>query len=166
MLSLIFVSETNNMKNGFHLNFDIEGDKAISRRLRIAGAGFKDFRKPFNKTGKYLRDFIKGDVFETRGRTIGETWKPLNKKYASWKSQHYPGKGILEATGKMKSGFKYKAGRQEVVIGNIVDYFRYHQSNKSRSKLPRRVMLKLNEDNKQRIVKLFHEDIRTKLRKK
>lgn len=154
------------MKKGFHLSFDIEGSKQISRRLRIAGKGFEDFKKPFEKTGKYLRDFIKSDVFETRGRVIGESWKPLSKKYAIWKSQHYPGKGILEATGKMKEGFKYKAGKQEVVVGSVVDYFKYHQSNKPRTKMPRRVMLKLNENNKQRIVKFFHEDIRSKLRKK
>lgn len=154
------------MKDGFNLSFDIEGDKQISRRLRIVAKGMKDFKKPFNKTGKYLKDFIKGNVFETRGRIIGESWKPLNKKYAIWKSKHYPGKGILEATGNMRKGFVYKAGKQEVVVGNIVDYFRYHQSNKPRSKMPRRIAMKLNEDNKQRIVKFFHEDIRTKLRKK
>ena len=148
------------------ISFNIEGEKALSRRLRIVTKGMKDFKKPFDKTGKYLRDFIKDDVFETRGRVVGETWKPLNKKYAIWKSQHYPGKGILEATGNMKSGFKYKSSKQDVVVGNIVDYFRYHQSNKPRSKMPRRVMLKLNETNKQRIVKFFHSDIRDKLRKK
>lgn len=154
------------MKDGFHLNFSIEGEKSLSRRLRIAAKGMKDFKKPFVQTGRYLKEFIKDDVFETRGRVISETWKPLNKKYAIWKSRHYPGKGILEATGKMKSGFKYKAGKQEVVVGNITNYFRYHQSNKPRTKMPRRVMLKLNESNKQRIVKFFHEDIRTKLHKK
>ena len=154
------------MKDGFNLSFSIEGDKALSRRLRIFSKVTKDFRKPFDKTGKYLRDFIKGDVFETRGRVIGETWKPLNKKYASWKSQHYPGKGILEATGKMKSGFKYRAGKQEVVVGSIVDYFKFHQSNKPRKKMPRRIMMKLDETRKQKIVKYFHEDIRSKLRKK
>ena len=154
------------MKDGFNLSFDIEGDKQISRRLLIASKGFKDFRKPFDKTGKYLRDFIKEDVFETRGSVIGETWKPLSKKYAIWKSQHYPGKGILEATGNMKSGFKYKANRQSVVVGNIVDYFKFHQSNKPRTKMPRRIVMKLDEKRKQEIVKFFHKDIRIKLRKK
>jgi phage gpG-like protein len=30
-------------------------------------------------------------------------WAALSSDYASWKSQHYPGKPILEATGKMKA---------------------------------------------------------------
>ena len=154
------------MKDGFNLSFSIEGEKQISRRLKIAVKGMKDFKKPLDKTGKYLRDFIKGDVFETRGRVIGETWKPLNKKYAIWKSQHYPGKGILEATGNMKSGFKYEANRQSVVVGNIVDYFKFHQSNKPRTKMPRRIVMKLDEPRKQKIVKFFHEDLRKKLKSK
>ena len=119
-----------------------------------------------NKIKLIIRDFIKEDVFETQGRIIGETWKPLNKKYAIWKSKHYPGKGILEATGKMKSGFKYEAGKQSVVVGNVVDYFKFHQSNKPRTKMPRRISMKLNESNKQRIVKFFHEDLRKKLKSK
>lgn len=146
------------------LSFEIEGQKELSRHLRKVSDNVKDFESTFRKVGSYLRDFIKQDVFESRGRVYGKPWKPLDKKYAFWKSQHYPGRGILEASGTLRKSFKYKSGKKSVVVSNTSPYFMYHQSNKPRKKIPRRVMMKLDEPRRQKIVKMFHRDLIYKLK--
>jgi phage gpG-like protein len=99
------------------------------------------------KIGVDLTDCFSGPVFETRGREIGESWAKRKDKLS------HP---ILENTGKMRKSFRYKTGRDSVEIYNVVDYFQYHQSNKPRRKIPRRIMMKLDDKRKTNIMKRLH----------
>jgi hypothetical protein len=40
--------------------------------------------------------------FESEGGFAGQPWASLSPSYAAWKSAHYPGKPILQATGAMR----------------------------------------------------------------
>ena len=132
------------------LVFNIEGEQQVSRNLRGVEESMGDWTPTFKKVGVYLTDFFSGEVFDTRGAVIGEPWPPRKIK-ADWP--------ILEKSGKMRHSFVYHAEDKQVLITNITDYFKYHQSNKPRIKLPRRVMIKIDEDRKREIVKIFNYDL-------
>jgi len=74
----------------------------------------------------------------------------------------YPTDPLIR-TGKMKNSFEAQASSMHGVIWNSVSYFKYHQSNQSRKKLPRRAMMKLGEQQKQLVVKTFHTHYMQKL---
>lgn len=42
------------------------------------------------------------EQFESEGDFGGERWEQLSPAYLAWKSVHYPGKGILVATGDLR----------------------------------------------------------------
>ncbi len=132
------------------LVFNIEGEQQVSRNLRGIDESMGDWTPTFKKVGVYLTDFFSGEVFNTQGAVIGEHWTPRKKNY-SWP--------ILEKSGTMRHNFVYHAEDKQVLITNITSYFKYHQSNKPRRKLPRRVMMKLDNDRKNQIIKIFNEDL-------
>jgi len=131
-----------------HLSFQIEGEKQLSRKLRGISTGVKNWRPQMKKIGDYLVNVFSGPVFDTRGKEIGEPWKPRTKSYP------WP---ILEKTGKMRRGFKYQAQTAQVTVLNTTDYFKFHQSKLPHTKLPRRVMMKLDKERKEGIVKIIHQ---------
>jgi len=140
----------------FELKYTIEGETQLSRRLLIMADKVKDWTPAFEETAMTLKDIFSNDVFQSQGAIIEEQWSPLSKAYAYRKNKKYPGKGILEATGKMRAGFMSLYRSDMAQVWNEVDYFKYHQSNKPRTKLPRRVMMKLAEAQRQQVVKIFH----------
>lgn len=135
--------------------FKIEGEKQLVRRFRGIRMAGRNWLPTMKRIGRDLTEVFSGPVFETRGREIGEPWKKRQKPQ-SW--------SLLDRTGKLKGGFRYKAKALSVEIGNITDYFIYHQSNKPRStKLPRRVMMKLDNKRKANIMRRFQSDFRKKV---
>lgn len=136
------------------IRFTLEGEAEVARRFRGINADLKDFRPEFQKSANYLKDFFSGEVFDTRGAVIGKPWKPTGNPWP-----------ILERSGKMRRSFKTKAGSKSAEVWNATTYFKYHQSNKPRRKLPRRIMMKLDNQRRQQIVKFFHESIVKTLRK-
>jgi len=77
----------------------------------------------------------------------------------------YPGRGILEATGRMRDSFQYESSNMWTRVFNTVNYFKYHQSRMPRTRLPRRVMMKLDNQRKQSIVQIFHKGLDNFIRK-
>lgn len=141
----------------FQLTWTIEGEKQLSRRLQGIKEGFGDWRPAFEKTAKYLVDVFANDVFSSNGGAIGESWKPLSPTYlAAKRKAGYPA-DILVRTGTMKNSFKSLFDPTSAEVWNAMQYFAYHQSNKSRQKIPRRVMMKFGEKQKQMVTKIFHE---------
>jgi len=128
----------------------------MARRLSKLGDGVKNFKPEFKKSADFLVGFFGGQVFETRGKIIGEPWKTRTKAYP------WP---ILERSGKMRRSFKGKAKRLDAAIYNAMDYFKFHQSKAPRRKLPRRIMMKLDEARKTKIVHIFHEGLWKRVRK-
>jgi phage gpG-like protein len=132
------------------INFELEGQVEMSRRLRTLDTKTRDFSKEFKQSGEFLRNFFGSEVFDTQGRAIGEPWK-LRKREYPWP--------ILQNTGRMKGGFKSQAWPLKAEIWNVVDYFKYHQSRTPRIKMPRRVMMKLVEQLKNKIVKFIQAGV-------
>jgi len=133
-----------------NITFEIEGEVQLSRRMRGLSTSLDDFKGVFGKIGGYLGSFFKNEVFDTEGAVFGEKWA-IGPYYHR-----------LQRTGKMKNSFIHKEAKDYVLITNTAPYFKYHQSKLPRRKLPRRIMMKIDESRRQRIIKYFQEAIITK----
>ena len=135
----------------------LEGEKQLSRRLGNLANNVKDFRPELVKSTSFLKNFFSGEVFATRGGAIGESWAKRQIEHP------WP---ILERTGKMRRSFMTKAEKLKGEVWNAVRYFKYHQSRGTRkTRLPRRVMLKLTNQLKDEIISIFHKGLWERVRK-
>lgn len=74
------------------------------------------------------------EAFQNEGNASGR-WLPLSKRYKAWKDRHYPGKKILELTGRLRgslvSGLHADAitmaDQSTLFIGSNVPYGKFHQ---------------------------------------
>ena len=145
------------------LEFTLEGEKQLSRRLGIVADGIKDFKPAFQLSASELIRVYKSN-FSARGTLLGEPWQERKPQYRNGaRVDDWP---LLQETGAMRQGFEAQVDATSMVIFNIMDYFKYHQSNQPRSsQLPRRVMMKLVEAQRRFIVKAMQKyivDLRTK----
>jgi hypothetical protein len=87
----------------------------VPDQLRITTHGFDEADLRIKRVGLLLSDlrsfwplvvpiFIgwMRSQFASEGTFSGERWSPLSTPYATWKSIHYPGKPILQATGALR----------------------------------------------------------------
>lgn len=138
------------------LTWSIEGDVQLARRLEKIGTEVRDWSPAFKEAGEKLKKVFSESVFATQGSVIGESWQQLKPRYLAQKvKQGYPS-DILIKTGQMKKSFYVNSTSDYAEIGNISPYFKYHQSKEPRSKLPRRIMMKLGNPQKEMVVKVFH----------
>jgi len=127
---------------------EIEGDKELSRRLMIAADSLEDFSEPLESIGGELKKSF-DENFSMRGGLFGG-WQP-RKDNNTWP--------LLEKTGDMRNSFTDEVHSDFVILTNTAPYFPYHQSNKPRQRLPRRVMMKIDQQRKTFITKAFQEYI-------
>lgn len=127
------------------LNFEIEGEKQVSRRFNQIPQNLGSIQEPLRNIGTELLRSVDMN-FASRGSLFDEAWQERTRNYP------WP---LLQKTGRMRAGFKDNLGKDYVEIYNIEDYFKYHQSNKPRRHLPRRVMLKIDQQRRTFIVKEF-----------
>ncbi len=126
---------------------DIEGERQLSRRLLVVADGVGDFSRPFNKIKDRLLTTFDAN-FAARGSFFGG-WAPRKKDYP------WP---ILERSGTMRGNFEGEVSSDFLRISNPTDYFKYHQSNRPRTtELPRRIMMKIDNERKQFIQKAMQE---------
>lgn len=137
------------------ISVTLEGEKQVSRRLLIVADGITNFETPLRSIGSELQKTFQ-DNFSQEGGLFGG-WAPRKKDYP------WP---ILNKTGRMRQGFRQNLGKTELKLYNVVPYFKYHQSNKPRTKLPRRVMMKIDNDRRNFIVKEFQAYIVGLMRRK
>jgi phage gpG-like protein len=138
------------------LKYSIEGEVQLARRLKNLSGRVKDFKPEFRKSTNFLKDFFGGQVFDTKGRAIGEPWKK-RKVPRPWP--------LLQKSGRMRRGFKTRAKRLSGEVYNAVDYFKYHQSKAPRRRLPRRIMMKLTSQLNNKIVGFFHTGVYKRVQK-
>ena len=144
------------MAKSFQLQWSIEGDKELSRVLQGVSSKIKNLKRPFTDAADHLVKTFSTEVFDTQGAIIDMKWKRLSPRTVAMKARRgYPADPLI-ATGRMKSSFKSVVSSDHAIISNDTDYFKYHQSNTTRTgNLPRRPMMKLAERQKQQVVKIF-----------
>lgn len=150
----------------FHLEWTLDGEKQLSRKLIGLQSDLKDYTKPFSDSAFYLKSIFSRDVFESQGAAIGEKWKRLSPYTVAQKARTGLQEQPLINTGNMRASFVTRVSPDQAVIANTADYFKYHQSKDPRSSnLPRRVMMKLNDELKSQVVRYFQAYIREAMRK-
>lgn len=127
------------------ISWSIEGEKQISRRFNSIPLDLEKLAEPLHTIGTELLLSVDAN-FSSRGSLFGEKWDARKKNYP------WP---LLERIGVMRAGFDKRLGPGYLEIFNPTDYFKYHQSNKPRRVLPRRVMLKIDQIRKVFIIKTF-----------
>lgn len=137
------------------LSASLEGDKELHRTLNIIPKNLDNFEEPLFRIGIEMLSAFDSN-YDSRGSLFKAKWKPRKDK------KSHP---LLEKTGKMRRSFTSKLGNNYVELYNTAEYFKYHQSNAPRKKLPRRVMMKIDEIRKVFIVKAFQEHIRSSIKK-
>lgn len=147
----------------FQIEWTIEGEKQLSRRLIGLESDLKDLRYPFQQSADYLKGVFSRDVFETQGAVIGEKWKRLSPYTVAQKARRgYPDTPLV-GSGAMQRSFQTIVSSDQAVIYNTAAYFKYHQSKAPRTRIPRRVMMKIYHGQREQIVRFFQEHIRASL---
>lgn len=138
------------------LTWSIEGQVQLARRLNIVASSVKDWTPAFQEAADKLESIFSNDVFRTQGAIIGESWQPLKPKYLAQKvKQGFPADTLVK-TGRLKASFFSEVHSDHATIGNRSPYFKYHQSKEPRTRIPRRIMMKLGNPQKEIVVKIFH----------
>ncbi len=141
---------------------EVANEVQLSRAFETGIAEFLDLRKPFSMMADEFFEsmanvFSAEGAFEERSR-----WQELSPAYAKWKARHFPGRKILERTGRMKRSLTTKGGPDNVLeitpkslsVGTRVPYAMYHQ--KGTSRMPMRKIIELTNAQKRRWVRIMH----------
>ena len=147
---------------GFRILWRIEGVPELSRILMREYQKVTDFKVPLKKASVFILADVEQN-FITEGGLVGgwEKLKPPTVKgriRAGYGGEH----PILQQTGSLRRSFKAEvSARKAVVTSHGVDYYKYHQSRKSRTtELPRRAMLVLTNRTKENIQEVFNKFLR------
>ncbi len=101
------------------------------KRMREMERRSKDFR-PIFRWAKRELEKANAQNFAANGLPAGG-WAPLDARYASWKSTNFPGRPIMEASGKLKDslvrldGPTNKIRLMSAEFGTDVEYAKFHQ---------------------------------------
>lgn len=137
------------------LSTEIKGAGNVSALFKSIDTGLKNFKEPLREIDLYMNNEIQKN-FSTEGSTFKRKWEPLNPDYAKQKKRKFGNKKILEASGKMKNAFTSKLFSTRLEITNNTEYFKYHQSSRSRKgNLPRRVMMAITNTQQAEIFRAF-----------
>lgn len=156
------------------VSISISGDAQIREKLAQLGPELHNMGEAFKDIGTEFAAYYAGEVFASQGSVYGARWEPLA---ASTLASKVRGSGSraagasasqpLVASGKMKSSFRTEGGSDWVRIYNNAtnsrgdNYFAFHQLGTSR--MPRRMMIGLNDTLKQKAMDKVKADIRRKL---
>lgn len=146
----------------------ISGDKEEIAAIQKLGDKLTDFTQAMKIIGNDLKNYyggqdgIPGQVFGSEGGILGERWASLSPVYQTWKGKHYPGKGILVASGELMSNFVATSDKNSVTITNPTKYFEYLQLGTRRMRA--RPMLRVNGDVEKIVGDAIDNDVREKVR--
>ncbi len=83
------------------IQFSVLGEMQLNRAIAGRIRDTSDFSGPFRQVADDLVD-MEQEAFAREGAYEGNpVWAPLKDRYARWKAKHYPGKKILERTGRL-----------------------------------------------------------------
>lgn len=139
----------------------ITGTKEEINKFHSLGEKLTNFSTAMMRIGDELKSYYSGQVFASEGGAIGQRWAKLSPVYASWKGKHYPGRGILIATGEMQQSFESHATPISVEISNSSNHFKYNQLGTRR--MPARPMLTIDDHVKDIVEHVINNDIKEKI---
>lgn len=143
----------------------VSGNDKIERKLKRLGESLLDMPLAMHQIGERLTHYYSNDVFASQGGVFGRAWRRLAPSTVKYKSQHYRqyANVPLIATGTMQKSFRADPTSRGVTITNTAPYFVYHQSTATRTRLPRRQMMGINDTVKLMIKDAVASEIKRKL---
>ncbi len=144
------------------LYIELDGDVQLDRDLARHMAWILDNSPAFDHMADVLFT-SETKQFQTEGKFASGGWAPLSPRYARWKAKHYPGRGILERTRRLKRSLTRRPfgieriRANEMEIGTDVPYATYHQH--GGTNLPQRRPLELREATRNQMVKILQRHI-------
>lgn len=136
------------------ISISIDGAAEAAKRIGTVSSAVQDLHPVMGEIGKYLSRFFASEVFASRGSVIGEPWPALNARYAVQKAKRYPGRPPLVRTGVMQRNFVFISGATFARVTNKDPKFNFHQSDAPRSKMPERIMMKVDEARAREIARM------------
>ena len=132
------------------------GEQAIDSTLDRLTERAQNLTPIWPEVKTRLHEII-SDAFEHEGgSTAAGRWAPLSAKYAVWKARNFPGKPILERTGRLRASIT--GGPEETVVmaphrlllQSQVPYGGFHQM--GTAVMPRRAPIGLTSEQGRQIV--------------
>jgi hypothetical protein len=134
----------------------LEGEQVIQRQLEGLEQRLSDMTPAWPHVLRAFR-IIMYRAFSTEGGSTGSPWPQLAQSTIKDRErQGFPGRHpILARTHTLERALTSDGGASIVVelpqyfaIAVDLDYFKYHQSRRPRTKIPRRAPINLTQDNK------------------
>lgn len=144
--------------------FDFAGDYQVDRTLTSMANRAQDSRPAWQALATRFQ-VAETKQFATEGDYGSTRWAPLSPRYKRWKDEHYPGKPILERTGKLLASLTQRPfGVEDLApsymrIGTDVFYAKFHQRGTIR--MPRRAPVELPESERKEWVRILQRWIQT-----
>lgn len=143
----------------FRFRMVVAGEVEMDRGLARFTDGIADWRPIWPVFGDNFYAHLKS-VFSTEGEAGAGKWAPLSEKYAAWKARRYPGRPILQRTGRLEAsltdrhaeGARYEATPKSLTIGSTVKYGIFHQTGGDH--LPQRKEIALPEPVKRELMRI------------
>tara|TARA_Y100001951_G_scaffold104301_1_gene115496 strand:- start:4506 stop:5006 length:501 start_codon:yes stop_codon:yes gene_type:complete len=115
-------------------------------------------KKPFSgKAALRIKEIFAKEnnkAFNSKGRSIGEKWKPLSLGYKAWKSKRFPNRPLLVLRGNLKASltktnsrlmiFNNRGGKK-LILGTRVPYANAQNYGSRRRNLPKRRFVKITQ---------------------
>ncbi len=153
------------------ISIKITGNQETMKKLKRLGSKLHDNTDSMKDIGTNAAEYYAGRAWTQQGSAFGNKWLPLKAKTTSsrLRSSKRGGKITqrantpLEGRGDMRSSFVASSSRNDVIVTNEADYFKYHQSSLPRKKLPRRQMIGVNSYIKNMVHDIIKRDIKKKI---
>lgn len=147
-------------------------------RFSIIVDGIPQFDRAFNRVSETVNDLtpvwkaierefhkIEREQFDSEGaRGASGKWKPLKPKYQKIKARNYPGKRILERTGKLRRSLTGETAdtvsnirSDNAEFGTSLPYALAHQRGSGR--LPKREVISFSDAQKRRMMKGIQREL-------
>lgn len=146
--------------------FDVDGERQLSRNLRVAVRRLKDMQE-FHKDAVGVMIERKDELFKNQGRTIAKnpkrkrlsprTRKARNRRRGYYAQNPTTNPGILRWTGRLQNDIEERRNNNFGLMKFNAPYAPYHQ--KGGRRLPKRVLMDLDNATNEKIVKKLQEKI-------
>jgi hypothetical protein len=142
----------------FQIEFSVEGEKLIARKLDRMGDRALDARPAFLSIADDMRGYEKR-LFNTQGASSGTPWKPIKAETLARKAQEGLDPRVMHATHRLRDSLINRtdpehfelATPDSLTFGTLVPYARYHQ--KAWAPRTRRKVMTFNVAQRRRILK-------------
>lgn len=162
------------MAKGVRISISVDGIPEFDRIFRRMDLSLSDLTPVWEETRDAFWE-IEKEQFASEGAAGGAgRFERLSPKYEKVKARRYPGKPILEATGRMRAAYTSKTSDSVVQIsrdsltvggrGKVGRIAAYHQRGGGR--LPQRKVISFSESQKRRMTKRLQKRMLKEMRRR